>query len=143
MNNNCRCVVLSDKEIFRELHSIFWGAPPRLHWMTFLLDTTHTRSVSHARQYSETATNHRWGGASRRNHCYPRKQDTSSSLLLEGSSGHGAALDFLPFRFDWFTSFRRRRSTKWRLHTKNIYQIHTTSHCSVLCVHKAAKGVNY
>lgn len=31
------------------------------------------------------------------------------------------------------------RSTKWRLHTKNIYQIHTTSHRS--SVHKA-KGVS-
>lgn len=49
--------------------------------------------------------------------------------LLFGSLGHGATLDFLPF--SPIGSLARRRSTKWRLHTKNIYQIHTTSHqCS-------------
>lgn len=50
-------------------------------------------------------------------------------FLLFGSLGHGATPDFLPFRS--IGSLARRRSTKWRLHTKNIYQIHTTSHqCS-------------
>lgn len=63
-------------------------------------------------------------------------------LRLEGSAAwqfwprRGHTRHFLPFRSDRLTSVRRRRSTKWRLHTKNIYRIHTTS---PLCCSQGSK----
>lgn len=48
-----------------------------------------------------------------------------------GSSGHGALTgDFLPFRFDWFTSFRRPSEHKMAIaHKKYIPNTHHFTQC--------------
>lgn len=109
--------LLSDKENFKLLHIL--GSASR--------DDVSCFSIP--RHHDSQPTSALWS-----NRALPLWQTTAARrqswmTLLFGSLGHGATLDFLPFRA--IGSLARRRSTKWRLHTKNIYQIHTTSHqCS-------------